>query len=346
MNVQNQRPGVYSQYDITSMYTTPLSLKYAAVVAKAAGGEAGVAYRLKTYSEACETFLPDTEGVFMRSILAVLFESGVSEVLAVPVRDGYEAALDMLETAENIGAIVCDSQEPDVLAALKARVQKNCEERRECIGFCGIGNPDDAISSAESLNCERIVLACPQVFSRISGARSPVIAAAALAGKILAMGNAAINLNGEEFYSLTSADVLPEKTIQSLLSAGVTVFEDVGGTVECIRALTTRTKTNGAPDRSLAGINTILITDDVMSSIRASLKKVLRGGRISGSPIDSIRSQVAVVLGEKQSEGLLESFEPPHCRASDFDPAVCVVELSFAVAHVISQIHVTAHILV
>lgn len=346
MNVQNQRPGVYSQYDITSMYTTPLSLKYAAVVAKAEGGEAGAAYRLKTYSDACETFLPDSEGVFMRSILAVLFESGVSEVLAIPANSGYQAALDMLETAENIGAVVCDSQSPADLAALKARVLKNSEERRECLGFCGIAEPNEAIAAAVALNCERIVLVCPQVFSRVSGARSVIIAAAALAGKMLAMGNAAINLNGEEFSALTSAEILPEKTIQSLLAAGVTVFENVSGTVECIRALTTRTKTNGVPDRSLTGINTILITDDVMSSIRISLKKVLRGGRINGSPIDSIRSQVAVVLGEKQNEGLLESFEPPHCYASLSDPAVCVVELSFAVAHVISQIHVTAHILV
>lgn len=346
MNVQNQRPGVYSRYDMASLYTAPLSRKYAAVTAMTAGGEAGKTYRIKTYSEACEIFLPDTEGIFMRSIIAVLLGSGVSEILAVPVGDGYEEALSLLETAENIGAIICDSQEPGVLAALKDRVQKNSAERRECLGFCGIAEPDAAISAAEALNCERIVLACPQVTYRASGASSPVIAAAALAGKILASADAAINLNGEEFAALASVGILPEKTIQALLTAGVTVFENVGGAVECIRALTTRTKTNGAPDRSLAGINTMLITDDVMSSLRSSLKRVLRGGRAGGSPIDSIRSQAAVVLQEKQSAGLIESFDPPHCRASESDPAVCVVELSFAVAHVISQIHVTAHILV
>lgn len=336
-------------YDITSMYTAPLSLKYAAVVAKAAGGEVGGTYRLKSYSDACETFLPDTDGVFMRSILAVLFEIGVSEVLAIPsgpTKDDYETAFNALETAENIGAVICDSGNIDVLTALKARVQKNSEERRECLGFCGVEDPAAAIAAAEAINCERMILVCPNVTSRISGARSTVIAAAALAGKILALGDAAVNLSGEEFLSLTAAEPLPEKTIQALLLAGVTVFENVGGAVECIRALTTRTKTNGAPDRSLTGINTILITDDVMASLRASLKKALRGGRVSGSPIGSIRSQAAVVLQEKQNDGLLESFEAPHCYASASDPSVCVVELSFSVAHVINQIHVTAHILV
>lgn len=346
MNVQNQRPGVYSQYDVAAMYTAPVSRKYAAIVAKSAGGEVGGAYRVKTYAEACEIFLPDTQDACMRSIVAALLESGVSEVLAVPVGDDYEAAFALLETAENIGAIICDSQDYADLAMLKERVLQNSGERRECLGFCGIGDAGAAIAAAEQLNCERIVLTSPQAAYRMSGTSAPVLAAAALAGKILAAGDAAINLNGEAFSALASVDFLPEAAIQSLLAAGVTVFENVDGAVECVRALTTRSKTNGVPDRSLAGVNTVLITDDVMSSLRASLKKILRGGRISGSPMDSIRSQAAVVLQQKQNDGLLESFDAPHCRASDTDPAVCIVELSFAVAHVISQIHITAHILV
>ncbi len=344
MTIQNQRPGVYSSYDISSMYATPLSTKFAAVVAKSSGGETMKLYSYKSYKEACEFFSPDGDGVFMRSIIATLFESGVREVLAVPVGDSYGDAFNLLETTENVGAIITDASEDDDLAALKSRVQKNSEIQRECLGFCGIDVPEVATLAAQKLNCERIVLVCPKVFSRISGACSSVIAAAAFAGKILAAGDAAANFNGEAYPQLTLPDALPESQIQSLLEAGVTVFESVGGSVECIRALTTRTKTGGVPDRSMAGVNTVLIIDEVMAAVRAALKIQLRGGRISGSPIESIRSQIVVTLAQKQSDGLLMSFATPHCYPSSTDPSVLIVELSFAVAHVVSQIHVTTHI--
>lgn len=344
MTVQNLRPGVYSRYDVTSMYTTPLSLKYAAVVARSIGGESGELYRFTSYQDACEIFSPDGSGVIMRSLIGLLFDSGVSVVLAVPAGDGYESALTALETAENVGAIICDATNIDDLTALKVRVAANSDARRECLGFCGIDDPTRAMEAARTLNCERIVFACPAVSSKTEGTRAAALAAAALAGKILASGDAAANLNGCAFPLPTLPEPLPESTIQSLLEAGVTVFESVGGETECIRATTTRTMTSGAPDRSMTGVNTILIIDDVMQSVRSMLKSHLSGSRVNGSPLESIRSQVTIVLAEKQNDGLLESFSAPRCYASSSDPSVCVVEMSFAVAHAVSQIHVTAHI--
>lgn len=344
MTVNNQRPGVYSSYEATSGYAAPLSLKYAAVVAKANGGEPGNLYRFENAKDAGEVFAPDTDGVFMRSCIGILFDSGVSEVLAVPVGDSYENALASLEGAQNIGAVICDATSIPDLTALKERVNASSAALRECIGFCGINDPAAAKQAALALNCERISLSCPAVYAGSTGACSAVLAAAALAGKILASGDAATNLTGSSFPLLTLPEYLNEDTIQQLLESGVSVFESVGGVTECIRAMTTRTKTNGIPDRSFTGINTILIIDDVMQNVRQRLKSQLTGGRISGSPLDSIRSQVAVLLAEKQTDGLLEGFEAPRCYPSAADPSVCVVEMSFAVAHVVNQIHVSAHV--
>ena len=340
---RNQRPGVYSRYDATSSYTAPMSLKYAAVVAKATGGEADALYSFGSMAEASEIFPYDADGIYMRDLIGLLFESGISRVLAVPVGDGYETAFETLSTAENVGAVICDADGQEDLTKLKEYVIKSFEERRECIAFCGL---DDAAAAeaAQALNCERVVMTCPVVALKKNGRRSAVFAAAAVAGKALATGDAAYNFNGEAFPLLTEPEALPENTIQHLLESGVTVFESVGGEVECIRALTTRTKTNGVPERSMTGINTILIIDDVMQFVRATLRIQLRGGRVSGSPLESIRSQVVVALSQKQQEGLLESFAPPRCRPGLTDPSVCIVEMSFTVAHVISQIHVTAHI--
>lgn len=344
MAINNQRPGVYSRYDVTSVYASPRSLKYAAVVAKADGGEINTLYRFTSYADACGVFSPDTDGVFMRALTGILFESGVSEILAVPVGTSYEPALAVIEETENIGALICDAAALSDLQAVKASVLKSAEALRERVAFCGNSDPVKAISAATALNCERVVLACPAANAKNYAGRGAVLAACALAAKILVLGDAAANLNGEPMERLAEPDTLPEATIQSLLSSGVCVFESIGGEVECIRAVTTRTKTNDAPDRSLMGLNTILIIDDVLQNLRAALKTRLRGGRIAGASMQTIHSQVVVELAARQSEGLLESFETPRVYASADDPAVCVVELSFSVAHVISQIHVTAHI--
>lgn len=341
---QNHRPGVYSKYDVTSSYTAPLSSQYAAVVAKAAGGETGKLYSFQNFAEACEIFDYDIDGVYMRDLIGLLFESGVSRVLAVAAGDRLEEALKALSNAENVGAVICGAESPEDLAKLKDYVLKSFEERRECVAFCGANDADGAAEAARALNCERVVITAPGVALKKNGRRGALFAAAALAGKILASGDAAYNFNGEPFPLLTAPEQLSESTVQSLLESGVTVFEAVGGEVECIRALTTRTHTNGVPERGMTGMNTVLIIDDVMRFVRGTLKMRLRGGRISGSPLESIRSQVVVALSQKQEEGLIEGFEPPRCRPDGADPSVCVVEMSFTVAHVISQIHVTAHI--
>jgi len=343
--IRNQRPGVYSRYDAASSYTAPMSLRYAAVVAKATGGETDRLYSFASLAEALEIFPYSADETYVMSdLIGLLFESGVSRVLAVAVGNGYETALETLSAAENVGAVICDAHEQEDLTKLRSYVLKSFEERRECIAFCGIGDAAAAAAAAEALNCERMVIASPNVSLRRNGRRSAVFATAALAGRILATGDAAYNFNGEAFTQLNEPEILQENIIQQLLESGVTVFESVGGEVECIRALTTRTKTNGVPERSLSGINTVLIIDDIMQFVRQTLRIQLRGGRVSGSPLESIRSQVVVALSQKQQEGLIESFAPPRCRADLTDPGVCIVEMSFTVAHVISQIHVTAHI--
>lgn len=333
MTIQNQRPGVYSRVEISPVRSAATSVKYAAVAARANGGERAKRYAFNSYGAACEVFGLDTQGVFMRSILRVLFESGVSRVLATPVAGSYEEALALFESADNIGAVVTDAANENDLLALKAHVLACSEKRRERLGFCGVAEPDKAMALAERLNCERVVLCVP-------GADY----AAALAGRLLAARDPAVNLNSAVFTRLSPPEAMPEQAIQQMLTAGVTVFESVGGLAECIRPLTTRTRRNGAADRSLTGMNTILIIDDVIETTRQTLKNRLGGGRVSGSPAESIRAQAAVVLAEKKAEGLLESFEPPRCTSAPQDPAVCVVEMSFRVAHVVSQILVTAHI--
>lgn len=344
MSYDNQRPGVYSRYDITSVYTTPRSGGYAAVAAKAAGGEAGRVYAITTPAELREVFSPDTGDTAMYGIVQVLLASGVSKVLASVVEDGYPAALALLEGEENVAALVCDCTGEDDLLELADSVRRSADALRERVAYCGIDSPDDAIDAAGEINCERVVLCCPAVSPAGLETGKAVYGAAALAGRVLAQNDPGYNFSGEALPAVESPTRLAEEQIQALLKAGVTVLEPCGGNVECVRALTTRTTSFGEEDHSLRGLNTILCIDDVMRNVRESLKAVLRGSRISGRSLESIRSQVVVVLSGRQDAGVIESYEPPKCTADSSDPTVCIVELSFRVAHVVSQIHVTAHI--
>ena len=144
---------------------------------------------------------------------------------------------------------------------------------------------------------------------------------------------------------LETVDSLSEEQVEQFLGGGVTALEENAGRVECIRCVTTRTMTAGEADRTFASVNTVLMIDDIIRSVRERLEGMLRGtGRRLGP--DSISSQVAVVLDEKKQQGVLVDFEPPVVYAEESDPTVCVVELEFHLAAVLSQIYLTAHITV
>lgn len=343
--INNQRPGVYSRYDVTSAYAAPRSAKYAAVAARAADGVAGELWEFTAPGQLAEAFGPDSEGSTLRGCVQILLQSGVTKVYAVAVgEDGYAAALGKLEKLANVGAVVCDCAGPEDRDALRRSVQASCDAQRERIGFCGVDKSAGAIVAAQALNSERVVLCCPAVQPAVLENRCAAYAAAAMAGKVLAVKDPVWNFNSEPLEAVRLPDALEENEVQALLAAGVTVLEAGSGGVECVRALTTRTKTNGETDYMMRAVNTILCIDDVMQAVRAALKATLRGSRLGSGSLDAIRAQTVVALADRADSGVIESYEAPRVTAHSEDPTVCIVELSFAVANVVHQIHVTAHI--
>lgn len=120
--------------------------------------------------------------------------------------------------------------------------------------------------------------------------------------------------------------------------------EWVGGQAECIRGVTTRTKNGSAPDSTWRDITTLLTVDHIMQAVRQMLTEKLRGCAPPSS-----RWRVSPPGGrccsqQKEEEGLLEDWSDPVVYTRPEDASVCVVELSFAVARVVSRITVTASI--
>lgn len=336
----NQRPGVYSRYDVSTLYAASSSSKYAAVVAKAAGGDPDIPQAFTSYTGAREIYGPEDR--MMLGAMSILFGSGVSRVIAVPVAgNDYTAALAAAASMDGVGAVVCDAEETGDVKKVLASVEAASGALRERIGYCGVGDGEAALAAAGALDSERMVLCCPGGLPLgDTGEPSPFFTAAAVAGAVLAADDPVHNFSGQGITCLEPPRRLAEEQVQNLLAGGVTVVEPVGEGVQIVRALTTK----AGSDRAMGSLNTILVIDDVMADTRATLQQRLRGSRITAHSRDSILAQVMVVLAGKQDDGIIESFLAPKVYAHEEDPSVCVVELSFQAAHVLSQIHLVAHI--
>jgi len=339
MTINNQRPGVYSSYTLTSGYGAPRSQMAAVVIAAGAAANAGELFEFSGYQSAVDMLEAEGNSKILECI-RILFVSGVSKVFACVVDESYTNAFALIKNVDNIGAVVCDAAEAADLEALRVLMAECTADMREKIAFVGADTAEKAANDAKRLNSERMVVCCPAAQTAYSENGESVFSAAAMAGRVLAESDLAYNWNGERMNVLTDCAVLGEAEIQALISAGVTVLENRGG-VCCIRAITTKTVEGGAADNSMRPINTVLIIDRVMTSLRQSLKARLAGAMLS---YESIASQITVILLEAMEDGLIESFDTPVIHASAADSSVCVAELGFKIAHVVSQIHISAHI--
>ena len=347
---KSYRPGVYSQYDIISKPKS-YEQRYAffcggAKVKEEKNIPANTVVQLHSVEELKEYFLEEGSGKVFCSIARMLLESGISGLYVVPITtDGsapaaedYAAAIQKLCEIKKSGVILCDSSEQSVLQVLKDKTQEASQNQRERVAVAAVPK-----SVAQSLNCERMVLCCQESGSSFAGEEKSVLFSAAAVAAMLAVSQPDDRFYSRKMESLVLTEQLEESEIETLLQSGVTVLEEVESEVVCIRCVTTRTQTGGEEDRTFVSINTVLMIDDIIRAVRVQLSALLKDRRIGFSE-DSIASQVAVILDEKEQQGFITEFEPPVVYALEEDPTVCVVELEFHLASVPSQIYLTAHI--
>ena len=319
------------------------------VVAKVRDGKnlpAGGVVQLKSLGQLEEFFEPQGAGKEFCRVCRMLLNVGVSGVYAVPLTvDGsqageelYEGALRKLCEIKRGGVILCDSTNPEVLHKLKEQVELASQNERERLAV-GCVAKEQAAQTAKSLNCERMVLCCQKAGMK---EESLTVCAAAVAA-MLAVGEAMDSYHSRPLEGIEQLEPLSEQEIETLLGDGVTVLEMADGQAECIRCVTTRTRTGNEEDRTFSSVNVVMMIDEIIRAVRERLSEMLKGKRVGFSQ-DSVVSQAAVVLDEKKQQGLITSFEPPVAYVQKEDPSVCVVELEFDLAAVFSRIYLTAHI--
>ncbi|MCI8910040.1 MAG: phage tail sheath protein [Oscillibacter sp.] len=349
---RHERPGVYSAYDTAAVITAGRGSRTVGVAAKAARGTVGETTTLTGYAAGVAAFGEDT-APGMCAILRLLFANGASTVTAVRVaedgaREDYAAAFEALGRTE-AQILVCDSGELEIHQALREAVEDASAQRHERIAVVGGDGQGAAelVTHAAGLNSERMVLVGPDVLDGGGEVLPGVFGAAALAGVLAGGTDPAVPVNGAALTGLGGlTEDYGDNEVDLLVRGGVTPLERVGGVISPVRGITTRTTTGGAADGSWRELTTILIVDDVIPSIRAALRSRFARAKNTARGRGAIRSQVIVELERKLAAEIIDSYGDVTVSALPEDPAVCLVEFSFAVAHGLNQIYLTAHITV
>ena len=348
-NIIHERPGVYSSYDASSVIRGGRTARVVGVAAKSAAGTANKPVRLTSYEAGVKAFGEDPAGTpGMSALLRLLYLNGATTVVAVAVSGtDYAGAFAALEAEESVRIVICDSGEAAVHAALKSSVERASAARRERIAVAGMAGaaPDALVERAGELNSERMVLVGPDCLDSQGKALTGVFAAAAVAGIVASGSDSAVPINGIRLEGLGGVQTqYDDNQIDLLVRGGVTPLEAVGGQVSPVRGITTRSTTGGAADATWRELTTILIVDDVIPTIRQSLRSRFCRTKNTAQTRGAIRSQVIVELESKLRAQLIDSYGDVTVALDASDPTVCLVEFAFAVAHGLNQIYLTAHI--
>jgi len=342
----HERPGVYSAYEISSVVSGGARNGVAAIAAVSEGGETDTLYTLTSFGEAETAFGKEDR---LTELVKLLLLNGAARVLAVPVNvdEGYENAFSLLSCQEDVKVMLCDSEDITVQQALQACVEEASAAQRERIAVVSAGMMETAAQAAQRagrLNSQRVVLAGPAAFS---AKNAGAMVAAAVAGAICGENDPAVPLGGAVLRGLPGLMIrYSEGEVDALIQNGVTPLEEVGGRISVIRGVTTRTTTGGAKDATWRELTTILVVDDVIPSLRASLKARFNRSKNTQQVRSAIRSQVILELEKKLAAEIITGYGEVTTQALAENPTVCLVEFSFTVAHGLNQIWLSAQITV
>ena len=171
--------------------------------------------------------------------------------------------------------------------------------------------------------------------------------AAAVAGAIAGESDPAIPLGGAELKGVDGLEARYGDTeIDTLVRGGVTPVEQAAGVVSVVRGVTTRTKTGEAADATWRDLTTIRIVDDVIPTLRRALRTKFQRAKNTAQSRGAIRAQVVLELENKKAREIITGYENVTVTADSQDPARCLVDFSFTVAHGLNQIYLTVHITV
>lgn len=340
----HERPGVYSDYEASSVHATGSGGSVLGLVGYAQN-PAGL-YTVTSAADGAAL------GGDLPKMLRLMFENGAAKVLVSPAAAksaaAYKTALERLLMQREAAYCVFDTDDETIQLAMAEAICTAASQKGECIGLVGMSSPtvSQLTARASALNCERMVLVGPDVqVQGDSGWSGGWMAAAALAGVLAAETDPAAPVHGSRLAGLTSVSHgFTESEIDLLVRGGVTPLELTGGAIEVIRTVTTRTKTDGAADSTYRELNTMRVIDEVIPAIRTALSARFLRAKNNRVTRNAIRTQVLVELENRVSRQIIDSYGPVTVTPSETDPTCCEVAFPFTVTSGLCRIFLTAHI--
>lgn len=342
----HERPGVYSAYEASAVLSARVRNGTAAIAAVSGGGTAGELYDIGSYPEAAAAFGKEDR---LTELVKILLANGAAKVLAVPLENsgGYEAAFALLAGQEDVKTVICDSTEISVQQALRDSVETASQVQRERIAVVCAEQEETVsrmVERAKGLNSERVVLVAPAADEEETDG---ILAAAAMAGAICGERDPAVPLGGAVLRGIPGLGAaFSENELDTLIRGGVTPLELRGGQCRVVRGVTTRTSTDGAADNTWKDLSTILVADDVIPTLRNSLQTRFARTKNTEQVRGAIRSQVILELEAKKAAEIITDYGEVRVQAMEENPSVCLVTVSFTVAHGLNQIWLSAQLTV
>ena len=348
-----QRPGVYSNYDMSSVVSRTPGGQTVGLAAVSSTGTKGQIYTLTNYSTALAAFGQDSGDANMLALCRLIFMNGASKIIAVPAAVGtaaetadYKSAFSALETAD-CGVLCCGSTDTAVLQVLRDSAAASSAARRERVAICGaaVDTAAELAAVAAEINSERCCLVGPFPLDADGSTLTGAHLAAAAAGVLAAQTDPALPLSGAKVYGFSglSRDY-SDGEIDTLILGGVTPFECLSGETSFVRAVSTRTKTAGAEDYTWREFSTVMIADNVISTLRNALRTRFARAKNTEQTRSAVKTQVTIELEAKKSAQIIDGYGAITVTQNISDPERCDVEFEFAVAHGLNQIVLTAHI--
>lgn len=343
----HERPGVYSSYDASAAVSGAVGRKNVGLAAQIAQ-PAQTVWTISRYEQAVAAFGAGSTAELVRLLLV----NGAAQVYVYPVegegKTAYQAAFDTMAAQEELAVLVCDSTLVEVQQALRDSVNLASAAQRERIAVVagGVGETvSELVERAQAINSERMVLIAPGCVDKQGDEAGGVQVAAAVAGAIAGQTDPAVPLGGAVLTGLYGLDGrYADSELDVLIRGGVTPLEELSGTVSVVRGVTTRTTTDGTADTTWRDLNSILVVDDVIPTIRNALKTRFRRAKNTAQTRGAIRSQVVLELENKLTREIITGYEGVSVQQDSEEPTRCLVDFSFTVTHGINQIWLSAHI--
>ncbi|MBR1659918.1 MAG: phage tail sheath protein [Oscillospiraceae bacterium] len=337
----SERPGIYTSYEVSGVVRASAGGNAVGLAAAAESGSAGTVVTVADYGAALSAF----GGGNLAELVRILLENGAPEIHCCRVADGdYDTAFAALMAEAGPRFMVCDSHSAAVHAKLLSAIGGADEKSKYRIGVveCGESSREALVDAAAELNSERMALVSHFVEDGTPGA-----VAAAVCGVMAAETDPAAPFNGAVLRGLDNIGAnFSDGDLNLLVRGGVLPLETAGGGISIVRGVSTRTTTGGAPDATWREINTILIVDEVIPSIRDRLRANFSRAKNNAQTRGAIRTRVVIELENYLAREIIDGYDNVTAAASEDDPTVCVVSFGFSVAHGLNIIRLSAVITV